>query len=95
MSQMIQLVIKSFGSKEADFKLQFELNKTVADLKQLLAEAYPGNPSTSSQRLIFAGRLLQDGDVMNDVLKLVTSVLLSLLTTLSMIKTLLRSFISK
>lgn len=64
--ERVSLVIKN-PSARTDFCLSFDLNASVGMLKAHLAESYPGNPAHASQKLIFAGRLLQDKDILRDV----------------------------
>lgn len=61
---MVHLVIKN-PSQRQDFELSdFAETETVGRLKEVLAENYPGRPSAATQKLIFAGRLLRDTDVL-------------------------------
>ncbi|KAL6045578.1 Homocysteine-responsive endoplasmic reticulum-resident ubiquitin-like domain member 1 protein [Balamuthia mandrillaris] len=68
MSSELQLIIKSPVRRE-DFPLVFPLDQTVGQLKGRLAEEYPGRPGPASQKLIFAGRLLQDSATIQSVLE--------------------------
>ncbi len=66
----VQLLIKSPSYNE-DFRLQLTLSATVKELKERIAQDHPSRPPVERQRLIFAGRLLQDTDVLKDILRLV------------------------
>lgn len=44
------------------------LSDTVLKVKQSLRSVHPYTPDTSSQRLIYAGKLLKDQDVLDNVL---------------------------
>jgi len=52
-------VIKNL-SRQEDFKIRLNVETTVEKLKTILKESYPDNPQPSSQRIIFAGKELQD-----------------------------------
>jgi len=67
---MVCLIIRGVSSSATDFPCEIEESATIADLKKLLSEKYPGNPSLSLQKLIFAGRLLQDESKLADILKM-------------------------
>lgn len=41
---------------------------TTADLKKHLSEVYPGEPPVDSQKLIFAGRILSDDSVLQNII---------------------------
>ncbi len=68
----IKLIIRNVSSPSTDFSCEVEEMLSIGELKQLLSERYPGNPSPPSQKLIFAGRLLQEEAKLTDILKLVT-----------------------
>jgi len=68
MSKVL-LVIKNPVNQSYDFKVEVELQKTVGELKQLISQQYPNNPAPQAQRLIFAGKLLEDQFTLDDLLK--------------------------
>ena len=67
----VQLIIKSpSNSLETDaLRLTVPLEGTVRTIKEALQQAHPEHPPPSTQRLIFAGRLLQDATPTADVLR--------------------------
>jgi len=69
--QPITLIIKnpSTTSGVNDFQVKIESVKKIIDLKEILAKTYPGFPSIGSQKLIFAGKLLQDDSTIAEILK--------------------------
>eukprot|EP01112_Ceratiomyxa_fruticulosa_P000941 TRINITY_DN1088_c0_g1_i1.p1 TRINITY_DN1088_c0_g1~~TRINITY_DN1088_c0_g1_i1.p1 ORF type:complete len:356 (+),score=109.09 TRINITY_DN1088_c0_g1_i1:202-1269(+) len=64
----VQLVIKN-PTTVGDHRLEFPLSSTVGELKNQLYAEYTNNPLPSTQKLIFAGRLLQDNSTLDDVFK--------------------------
>jgi len=64
----INLLIRNPYLAEYEFRLQVRRTLTVALLKQELAHSYEGQPSAESQRLIYAGRLLQDQELIGELL---------------------------
>ncbi|ELR24191.1 ubiquitin family protein [Acanthamoeba castellanii str. Neff] len=56
---MVRLVVKNAG--QPDFPLELSDSGTVGDLKDELQRSYPSHPTPAQQKLIFAGRLLNDG----------------------------------
>jgi hypothetical protein len=93
-SQTVKLIIKNISSRIDSFPVEFELSKTVGELKSYLSNNYPNNPSVSNQKLIFGGRLLQDEALLDDVFKMVIRSNILLIFT-STINPLLKSSISK
>ena len=68
---MVTIMIKNPNGSDQDFSLEVPLADTaIADVKRMLHEKHP-EPST--QRLIFAGKLLVDDSLTADVLKQVSS----------------------
>jgi hypothetical protein len=72
----VKLVFRSVSGGRPDFPLEFAEGSTIQHVKDELSKKYPGNPSPASQKLIFAGRLLQDEAALSDILKLVCILLL-------------------
>lgn len=56
---MVRLVVKNAG--QPDFPVELSDAGTVGDLKDELQRSYPSRPTPAQQKLIFAGRLLNDG----------------------------------
>lgn len=50
------------------FTLSLPYTSTVAQIKENLASAYPGSPPVQSQRLIYAGKLLQNNSKLPDIM---------------------------
>ena len=65
-----ELVIKSPSSAtEEPLRLTVPVAGTVADIKRVLTTAHPEHPEVHEQRLIFAGRLLENGSKTSEVLR--------------------------
>lgn len=64
----MQIVVKN-PAVQGSFQCQLGVNKRVKDLKSLLHQNYDSRPEPSQQKLIFAGKLLQDESVLKDVLQ--------------------------
>lgn len=73
MAESVRIVIKN-PTQSTDHRLEAPLNSTVGDLKQKLSQQYVNNPAPSSQKLIFAGRLLQDEAILSDILRQVRNI---------------------
>lgn len=50
------------------FTVNVDVKSTVRQVKELLSRSYPGSPNVSSQRLIYAGKLLNDSHVLESVM---------------------------
>ena len=73
-NSMVTIMIKNPNGSDQDFSLEVPLADTcVRDVKRLLHEKHPEHPEPSTQRLIFAGKLLVDESLTADVLKQVSS----------------------
>ncbi|GAX82566.1 hypothetical protein CEUSTIGMA_g9992.t1 [Chlamydomonas eustigma] len=59
MSSLVKLQIKNPANHDA-YLLDIKPEATLADLQQLLADSYSGNPPPHQQTLIFAGKVLRD-----------------------------------
>ena len=71
---MVTIMIKNPNGSDQDFSLEVPLADTaIADVKRMLHEKHPEHPEPSTQRLIFAGKLLVDESLTADVLKQVSS----------------------
>jgi len=60
---MLDINVKNPSAKVADFHVSLEETKTVGQLKQYLNVNYPGNPPSERQKLIFAGKLLNNNEI--------------------------------
>ena len=67
----VKLIIKNISGRIDSFPVEFDLSKTIGDLKSYLTIHYPNNPSVANQKLIFGGRLLQDEAILDDIFKMV------------------------
>ncbi|KAI0557363.1 Ubiquitin [Gracilaria domingensis] len=56
------------GPGTLPFTLSLPVNTTVAELKNELCSKYPGSPPIQAQRLIYAGKLLRDGQKLHEFL---------------------------
>lgn len=65
----IKLNIKSPTALE-DKCLSSALDSTVLDVKKQILEEWPTHPSPKDQRLVYAGKLLEDDTILKDVLRL-------------------------
>ena len=73
-NSMVTIMIKNPNGSDQDFSLEVPLADTaIADVKRMLHEKHPEHPEPSTQRLIFAGKLLVDDSLTADVLKQVSS----------------------
>jgi len=60
MESLVKLTVKTPNQGFDDIQINCDLDWTVRKLKEYLQDVYPSKPSSSSQRLIYLGRLLQD-----------------------------------
>lgn len=54
-------------SLEETLSVTISPNATILDLKQAIEPIHPHHPSSSDQRIIYSGRLLQDTEVIDTV----------------------------
>ena len=64
----IKLNIKSLDSD--DQILSSDLNHSVKDVKLQIEREWESHPKPSDQRLVYAGKLLQDSSILEEVLRL-------------------------
>ena len=64
----IKLNIKSLDSE--DQIMQSNLQHSVKDVKLQIEREWESHPKPSDQRLVYAGKLLQDSSILEDVLRL-------------------------
>lgn len=66
---MVKLLIKNPSARYEDFVLEFDEQQTIEDLKTKLSESYPTNPPPQTQKLIFAGKLQPDQQIVASLLQ--------------------------
>ncbi|GBN81427.1 Homocysteine-responsive endoplasmic reticulum-resident ubiquitin-like domain member 2 protein [Araneus ventricosus] len=65
----IQLIIKAPNQNVDDYVVHCNLDWTIEQLKNYLAESYPNKPEVGQQKLIYSGRLLHDHLQLKDILR--------------------------
>jgi len=68
MARMVKIVLKNPSRNATDFLVDIPLLWSIAELKQDLFAKYPSNPVPEAQKLIFAGKLLKDDVLLQDLL---------------------------
>ena len=68
MTSTVCLVIKN-PAQSADFRCKLSVQARVADLKRMLEVEYANHPAPDHQKIIFAGKLLQDDCILADLLQ--------------------------
>jgi len=68
-SDLVKLKIKSPSSVIKDMELEVLVTTSVYQLKEIVRERFPGNPSPSAQKLLYAGKLLKDVDIVKNFLR--------------------------
>jgi len=66
---MIKLKVKSPSSCISDIELEVALDTSVIQIKDIITTRYPGNPPSSDQKLLYAGKLLSDDETLKDFLR--------------------------
>ncbi len=69
MTSTVKLNIKSASDSE-DKELSSTLESTVFDLKKDIESKWPSHPAPKDQRLVYAGKMLENGSLLKDVLRL-------------------------
>jgi hypothetical protein len=69
MSDQLKLMIRSAVSND-DKKIEATFEWTVLQVKKQIEADWPNHPPPHDQRLVYAGKLLQDGSRLKDVLRL-------------------------
>lgn len=69
VSKMIKLKVKSPSSCISDIELEAALDTSVIQIKDIITARYPGNPPSSDQKLLYAGKLLSDDETLKDFLR--------------------------
>jgi len=65
--QEVNIILKNPSGE--DFSLRVPLSTSISDLKRKIATEHPEKPAFDRQRLIFAGRLLNDNELLSHVLR--------------------------
>ncbi|KAJ1545080.1 hypothetical protein HK096_006814, partial [Nowakowskiella sp. JEL0078] len=68
MDDSINLRIRCLVHFEQEFFISVSLNTSIAEFKIILSNNFPLKPSPGNQRLIFAGKLLEDKDTIRNIL---------------------------
>lgn len=68
--ERVTVNVRSPVSCISDVRLDCRLDWKVFRIKQKISELFPGNPSTQSQKLVYAGKLLEDSAMLRDFLRL-------------------------
>jgi len=68
-SQTVQLNIKSPPSSFQDIRLECPTSWTVTRLKQQISQKLQFKVSPKKQRLVYAGKILEDADLLNNVIR--------------------------
>lgn len=63
------VVIKTPDGAVGDIQIECVSNWDVARLKQSLTDIYPTHPEAQAQKLIFAGKLLTDDQLLSDAFR--------------------------
>jgi len=69
MSDQVNLLIRSDVCND-DKKIEASLDWTILEVKQQIEADWPQHPPPHDQRLVYAGKLLQDGSRLREVLRL-------------------------
>ena len=65
-TESVKIVIRDIANR--NHVLRADVNQTIGEIKQNLEENLPARPPASTQKLIFAGRLLNDAQQVKDAL---------------------------
>jgi len=68
-SDLVKLKIKSPCSAIKDIELEVLVTTSVYQVKEMVRETFPGNPAPSAQKLLYAGKLLKDMDILKSFLR--------------------------
>jgi len=66
---LVKLKIKSPSSVIKDMELEVLVSTSVYKIKEIVRDMFPGNPSPSAQKLLYAGKLLKDADTVQNFLR--------------------------
>lgn len=69
MENQINLLLRNPYLPEYEFRIQVSSALTIGQLKQELEARYEGRPPVDAQRLVYAGRVLQDNDLVGELLQ--------------------------
>ncbi|XP_057291360.1 homocysteine-responsive endoplasmic reticulum-resident ubiquitin-like domain member 2 protein isoform X2 [Hydractinia symbiolongicarpus] len=67
MESLIKLTVKTPNQRINDIQIDCDIRWTVRKLKEYLQDVYPSKPASSSQKLIYLGKLLQDHHLLKEV----------------------------
>jgi len=67
MQDRAKLCIKNVTTGQSDETLDVNVDSTIAELKILIQDTYPGNPRADQQRLIFFGRAPADTETLRQI----------------------------
>ena len=83
--ELVTLRIKSPSAALEDLELKAHISGTVRELKEQISQSFPTKPPPGDQKLVYLGKILNDGDRLEEVLRLddtVTSYTLHLVCAL-------------
>ena len=64
---VLELILKSPTDRISPFPIKCETIWTVKELKSNITNLYPGKPTVESQKIIYAGKLLKDDQILKDL----------------------------
>lgn len=67
MTDHVEVVVRSSSGSSADVVCSLASGATVLELKQQVCERHPVHPAPENQRLIFCGRVLNNGDYVSEL----------------------------
>lgn len=67
MTDLLEVVVRSSSGSSADVVCTLAGGATVLELKKQVSEKHPAHPPAENQRLIFCGRILNNGDLVSDL----------------------------
>lgn len=66
---IVRLIVKAPDQQIEDQIIRCELGWTIGRLKDYLTEVYPSKPTSSEQKLIYSGQVLNDSAYLKDILR--------------------------
>jgi len=67
--ETVTLKIKSPSASISDLELEVRTVDTIIDVKEKICSAYPTHPHSSTQKLVYLGKILRDTDRLDSVLR--------------------------
>uniref|UniRef100_A0A1I8JBP2 Ubiquitin-like domain-containing protein n=1 Tax=Macrostomum lignano TaxID=282301 RepID=A0A1I8JBP2_9PLAT len=64
----MEITIRCPSGRERDVSISCQANWRVSELKQHLSQVYPGRPAADTQRIVYAGRLLDNEEPLGQAL---------------------------